>query len=379
MIVEPHKIKQQRARLLRNTNAMRLKYISLCFIFCAFHFSLLAQLGGTSTFSFLQLPVSARAAALGDNFITVRDGDLGLAAANPSILDSSVNNHAVLTYMPYVAGIDYGYFSIAHTIKGFGLFGQTATVDAGIKYINYGTFQQADFAGNLTGTFVANEYLYQIGYGQPLKDSTISMGVNFKGISSHLQQYSSTGFALDLSASYVSANKRLYIAAVIANIGSQLKEYTAGVYEPLPFNTTIGFAYKLAHAPFRFGITLDHLQKWNLTYLDPTDTETVNPLTDQAIPQNTVGNFADKIMRHVTPNLEVVLGKNFMLRFAYNYEMRKELELAARPSLVGISGGFVIKIYKFQLSYALAGYNPGSMQSTFTLGLALNDFYTRRN
>lgn len=358
---------------------MRFKYCLLICSLFTIHYSLIAQIGGTSTYNFLELPVSARSAALGDNFIAVKDGDLGLAATNPSILDTSLSNHAVLTYMPYFTGIDFGYFSIAHSIKGFGLFGQTATIDAAIKFVNYGTFQQADFAGNLTGTFVAEEYMYQIGYGQPLKDSTISMGVNFKGIDSHLQQYISTGLAIDLSASYVSANKLLYMAAVIQNIGSQIKEYTPGVYEPLPFNITYGIAYKLEHAPFRFGVTFDHLQKWDLTYLDPTDSETVNPLTDQPIVQNNFGTFMDKLMRHVTPNLEMVLSKNFMLRFAYNYEMRKELELDTRPSLVGLSGGFVMKIYKFQLSYALSGYNPGTMENTFTLGLALNDFYTRRN
>jgi hypothetical protein len=281
--------------------------------------------------------------------------------------------------MPYFAGIDYGYFAVAHTIKGFGLFGQTATLDASIKYIDYGTFTQADFAGNITGTFIASEYLFNVGYGQPLKDSTISMGVNFKGITSHLQQYYSSGFAIDLAGSYVSKNKRLYIGAVIQNIGSQLKEYTSGDYEAMPFNTTVGIAYKLAHAPFRFGATFDHLQKWDLTYLDPTDTATVNPLTQQAIPQNGTGTFADKLMRHVTPNLEVVLSKNFMLRFAYNYEMRKELELATRPGLVGFSAGFVMKIYKFQLSYAMSGYDLGNVINTFTMGLSLNDFYTRRS
>jgi hypothetical protein len=364
---------------IEKMNFMRSKYLILGLILLTFNFPLFSQIGGTSTFNFLELPVSARAAALGDNFVAVRDGDISLAASNPAVLDSTLSNHAVLSYIPYFAGIDYGYFAVAHTIKGFGLFGQTGTVEAAIKYVNYGTFQQADFAGNLTGTFTANEYLYNIGYGQPLKDSTVTMGVNFKGISSHLQQYSSNGFALDLAASYVSPNKRLYMGAVIQNIGSQIKEYTAGVYEPLPFNALFGLSYKLAHAPFRFGVTIDHLQKFDLTYLDPTDSATVNPLTQQAIPQNTVGDFADKLMRHVTPNLEIVLGKNFMLRIAYNYEMRKELELSNHPGMVGFSGGFGIKIYKFQLSYSMAGYDLGVVQSTFSMVLALNDFYTRRS
>jgi hypothetical protein len=184
--------------------------------------------------------------------------------------------------------------------------------------------------------------------------------------------------AIDLAGSYISPNKRFYMGMVIQNMGTQIEDYVVGNPEPLPFDIQFGLSEKLAHAPFRFGVTLDHLQKFDLTYIDPTDTQTVNPLTGQAVVKNNLGGFADKLMRHVIPNLEVVLGKNFMLRFAYNYEMRKELELSGRQGLVGFSGGFGIKIYKFQLSYAMSGYNLGGVISTFTMGLSLDDFYTRK-
>ncbi len=325
----------------------------------------------------MQLPVTARDAGLGGNFISVRDGDLGLAAQNPSFLDSTLNNHAVISYIPYFDGIDYGFFSFAHTIKNFGFLGQSGTFDASIKSINYGTFTQADDAGNILGQFTAGEYLFNIGYGQPVKDSTFSAGANLKGIYSHLQQYYSWGMALDLSGSYVSKNKRLFIGAVVQNMGTQIESYTPGDPEPLPFDVQLGVSYKLAHAPFRFGLTADHLQQYNLLYTDPVVTQTVNTLTGQTISPNKIGSFGDNIMRHLIPNMEVVLGKNFSLQFAYNYEMRKELELTSRPGLVGFSGGFGIKIYKFHLNYALAGYNLGGVISTFTMMLSLSDFYSR--
>ncbi len=356
---------------------MRLRY-SVSVIFFLFVTTAFSQIGGTSTYDFLELPISARAAALGGNFVTVHDGDLGLAMANPSFLDSTLNNHAIVSYVPFYDGIDYGYASVSHTIKGLGFLGQNGTFDAGIKYINYGVFTQADYEGNITGSFTAGEYMYNIGYGQPIKDTTISVGANLKGIYSHLAQYHSWGMAIDLAGSYISPNKRFYMGMVIQNMGTQIEDYVVGNPEPLPFDIQFGLSEKLAHAPFRFGVTLDHLQKFDLTYIDPTDTQTVNPLTGQAVVKNNLGGFADKLMRHVIPNLEVVLGKNFMLRFAYNYEMRKELELSGRQGLVGFSGGFGIKIYKFQLSYAMSGYNLGGVISTFTMGLSLDDFYTRK-
>jgi hypothetical protein len=357
---------------------MRLRYFTLLVFFVSSVSGAFAQIGGTSTYNFLELPVSARAVALGGTFISVRDGDLSLAAANPSFLDSTVNNHAIIGYVPFFAGINYDYFSIAHTINGFGFLGRSGTFDAGVKYINYGTFTQADFAGNITGQFTAAEYMYNIGYGQPIKDSTINVGANLKGIYSHEATYTSSGIGLDLSGSYISPNKRFFLGMVVQNIGTQLKDYTTGDPEPLPFDVQIGFAEKLAHAPFRFGVTAVHLQQWDLTYLDPTDTQTVNQLTGQAVPTNNFGSFADKVMRHLIPNLEVVLSKNFMLRFAYNYEMRKELELSSRQGLVGFSGGFGIRIYKFHLSYALSSYYLGSAISTFSMGLSLDDFYNRK-
>jgi hypothetical protein len=333
-----------------------------------------AQLGGTSTYDFLQLPVSSRAAALGGDFIAVRDGDLSLAAENPSFLDSSVSNHLTLSYIPFFAGINYGYAAFAHTFDSIGPLKNVGTIALSIKEIDYGTFQYADFGGNEGGTFTAGEYMFQAGYGRPLQDSTFSGGANLKVIYSHLYQYVSWGAALDIGGSYISHNRRFFMGFVIQNIGHQIKDYTPGDNEPLPFDVKFAFAKKLAHAPFRFGITAQHLQKWDLTYLDPADTATVNTLTGQAITHSGLKIFADKLMRHLVPNLEVVLGKNFSLRFAYNYELRQELELQAKRGLVGLSAGFGIKIYKFQINYALAEYNLAGSSNTFTIGIALDDF-----
>lgn len=367
-------------RLLRNSLFMRLRYLALSLLFLSSVSQGIAQtqLGGSSTYNFLELPVSARSAALGGNFITTRDGDLSLALENPSILDSSVNNKVVMSYMPYFAGINYGFFSYAHSIKAMGYDKAAGTFAVSVKYIDYGTFTQADDNGNITGTFWAGEYMANVGYGQAIKDSTFNAGVNAKVIYSHLQQYTSTGAALDMAGSYVSKNRRLFISVVVENMGSQITDYVPGNNEPLPFDVKVGIADKLAHAPFRFGVTLDHLEHWDITYIDPADTETVNPLTGQAVKTSSLGTFADKLMRHVTPNLELVLGPNFMIRVAYNYEVRKELESSVKQGLVGFSTGVGIRIYKFQLNYGLGWYYTTGPTSTLTLGLSLDQFYTRR-
>ncbi len=347
----------------------RRPFIFILLIFCAKFSS--AQIGGSSTYSFLQLPTSARAAALGGTYIGVRDGDLSLASGNPSFLDTSVNNHVAMSYTPMFAGVDYGYVTYARSFKNIGTF------DLGVKEIDYGTFTRADNTGNITGTFTAGEYMLNIGYGRSLKDSLFSAGVNLKTVYSALDQYYSWGEMVDLGVSYVSPNRQFFMGAVIQNVGKQLKDYVPGNTEPLPFDADFGVSYRFKHAPVRLNLVLQHMQTWDLTYVDPTDTQTVNTLTHEVIVKSGVSTFFDKLGRHVIGSFEFLIGKNFALRFGYNYELRKELSLTSRPSLDGMSAGFEMKIYRFHLSYAVSKYNLSAFTNTFTFIFDTSEFYSR--
>jgi len=328
-----------------------------------------AQIGGSSTYSFLELPVSARTAALGGTYIGVRDGDLGTAAANPSFLDTSVNNHVVMSYTPLFAGINYGYVAYAHSFANIGTF------DIGVKDIDYGTFTQADDAGNITGTFTAGEYLFNIGYGRSLKDSLFSVGANLKTVYSSLDQYTSVGELVDFGVSYVSPSRCFFLGAVIQNVGSEIKDYVPGNVEPVPLDADLGVSYKFKHAPFRINVVVTHLQSWTLTYTDPTDTQTVNQLTGQPITTSGASTFLNNLGRHLIGSAELLLGKNFAIRYGYNYEVRQELALTSAPSLAGMSAGFEMKIYKFHISYALAKYSVGAVSNTFTFTFDTSQFY----
>jgi len=344
----------------------RILLVPLILLVCAA--TSFSQIGGSSTYSFLELPVSARAAALGGTYIGVNDHDLGLAATNPSFLDSSDNRHFIMSYTPLFAGINYGYVAYAHSYANIGTF------DLGMKYINYGTFTQADDAGNITGTFSAGEYMMNLGYGRSLKDSILSAGANVKLVYSSLAQYYSVGAMVDIGVSYVSPSRLFYLGAVIQNVGGVIKNYTPGDPEPVPLDAHLGISYKLPHAPFRFNLVLQHLQIWNLTYADPTDTQTVNPLTQQPITNNSSNTFLNNLGRHCILSAELIASKNFAIRYGYNYEMRQELALTSKPSLDGMSIGFEMKIYKFHLSYALAKYSIGALSNSVTFIFDLAQF-----
>jgi hypothetical protein len=65
----------------------------------------------------LNLPTSARAAALGYNVLSISDNDISLVNTNPSLLNSEMHNILVLSFVDYFADINYGYATYAHSFS----------------------------------------------------------------------------------------------------------------------------------------------------------------------------------------------------------------------------------------------------------------------
>ena len=68
-----------------------------------FSFGASAQIGGVGTYEFLNLPVSARTAALGGNIMSVKDNDINASFQNPSLLNPSMDNSLSLSFINYFA------------------------------------------------------------------------------------------------------------------------------------------------------------------------------------------------------------------------------------------------------------------------------------
>lgn len=331
-----------------------------------------AQVGGGSTYKFLDLPVSARVGALGGSAIATKDDDINLTFQNPSLLDSSMSNKLTLSYINYFSDVNFGYV-------GFGKhFSKVGTFSAGMQFISYGKFTAADETGVITGDFKAGEYALNFGYARPI-DTLFSIGANLKTIYSDLAGYTSVGSALDLSSTYHNSKRQITAAIVVKNIGMQFKTYSGGDREPLPFEIQAGFSKKPRHVPFRFSVIGQHLQKWNLQYDDPLDPKlTVDPLTGEEIKQSKVKDIADNTMRHLVFGGEFLLTKNFHIRLGYNYQRRKELQVTGRPGMTGISFGLGLKISKFHLSYGRASYHLAGASNHFTLTTNLSDFVSKK-
>ena len=350
---------------------MRKLISALLFIFAPlFVFS--QQIGGSSTYEFLNLPVTARVAAFGGNLVPIWDNDQGLAASNPSLLNSGMSNKFTLNYVTYFSDINYGSANYSRSFDKLGNF------SVGFMTINYGDFIAADVTGEITGDFGANENSFYVAWSKPI-DSLFQFGVNLKGISSNLESYYSYGIAADVGVTYHSRDGLFTSSVLVKNIGTQMETYyTAGEYEPLPFEIEAGFSKKLNHAPFRFSIIFQHLESFDTTYDNPNDQDNViDPLTGEVIPENDFEKYSKMMFDHLIIAAEFLPSEHFFAIVAYNAQRRNEMTISAKSGTVGFSWGVGMKYDKFSFSYGRARYHLAGGSNHFTLTTNLSSFYRK--
>ncbi len=343
-----------------------MKKLLFAIFISAFSLQLSAQIGGTHTYDFLNLINSARVASFGGDVIAINDNDFNLSFHNPALLNPEMNQDMVLNYVNYFTDINYGYAAYATNIKDYGIF------SGGIQYINYGKFIAADEKGIVTGEFKAAEYAINLIYSRAI-DSSFRVGVNVKPIISTLEKYTSLGIAADFGVIYNKPRSLFSAALVVKNLGTQLKGYT-DEKETLPFNIQMGISQKLKHAPLRFSVTFDHLEKWDLTYDKPEDESNLDPLSGQETSESTIDKIADQLMRHILLGVEFSPVNNLYLRAGYNYRRRQEMLIESKTSTIGFSWGFGVKISKFHLSYGRATYHLAGASDHFSISTNLDSF-----
>lgn len=353
------------------------KFTTYLFVFL--HVSLLAQLGGFKSYSFLSLPGPARANALSGASIAIWDADVNLGYANPALLSPASAKQLSFNHVNFVSDLNYGNFAYAGQLKKYG------TMGIGLQYFSYGKFDGRDEYDVSTGTFKAADYSLNLSIAKPVnKDSTLSIGATLKTIYSHYESYSSVGNAIDVGLTYHD-KKQLVISLLAKNYGRMWKSYaTGGTTEALPFDLQIGLSKKVAKAPFRLIVQYDQLLKWDLTYTttvnqnssDPFGTQTTAK-TDKEIRNEKISKGLDRFGRHITLATEIILGKNFYLRVGYNFRKGKEMSLPDKRAVNGFSAGFGVKIIKFHLNYAYSKYALNGNSHTFGITTNLNYFHKK--
>ncbi len=342
------------------------KYTSFFIFFvCLFGYS---QTGGTNTLSFLNTSANARQTALGGKILTLL-GNVDQPKWNPATINLDLDRNISVNYTSYLADISIGSVSYAQRFSRY-----SQTFHSNITYVNYGTLIAADTEGNETGTFNASDIAISLGYSYQIPTTNIHVGGNLKFIHGAIANFSTNAFALDFGAIYYHSSKPYIFSLVLRNIGTQLTSFN-GEIEKLPFEIAIGGSYLLENVPIRGYVTIDNLQKWNISTSNPSNNsiDLDGNVTKEDI------SFIDNAFRHVIIGAELFPKRAINLRVGYNFRRSRELQLQNVRTFGGVSFGFGLRMNKVKLNYAYSQFHSASNVSTFGISIDLNKGRLLRN
>jgi len=259
---------------------------------------LIAQTGGDNIYEFLNLTHSGLVSSLGGTNVSLNSDNLNLAYHNPALLNTGMDKNLALNYVNFFAGVNYGLVMYSRTDSSIGNFA------AGLTYLNYGHLPKPTLPGLLQVPSPGQNIALSLIYSRMI-NSSFSVGINFKPILSHLEKYTSFGFSFDLGAGYISNSGLFSAGMAIKNAGLQVTPYEGEERQKLPFEINAGLTQKLSHAPFRFSLTIRHLEKFDLTY-EYKDSTSINNYFLSS-------EFLENIMRHAILGIEFIPHKNFYL------------------------------------------------------------------
>jgi hypothetical protein len=320
-----------------------------------FHSVLLAQIGGENSFNNLSRAYNARSLSLGNHFINIKDADVNLGVSNPSLLNTQMNNKWGFTQLFQGGGVQFGMLSMAKDWNKM-----NATYSTSLRYVNYGSMDETTITGEVIGKIHPMDFIISSGFGKSL-NKQFRIGGQANLLYSQYARYAALGATVDFGAFYENIEKNQSATVLVRNVGYQFVPFLGKDKTAPPAEILMSFSHKLKHAPIRFTYLAHHLNRWDITYTDPSIKGTVDPLTgDSILPKKS--NTFQKVMHHFTPQIEILLSKNLHLRFAYDYHRRNELVVENRPGLAGFSFGIGAYFKRFSLDYGFSGYSvAGSM------------------
>ena len=291
-----------------------------------------------SAYNFLRLPVSAHAAALGGDNITIIDDDQMLIFSNPALLASVSDKTISLSYMNYMAGTSMAGAAFNRVVK------EKASWAASAQYIGYGTMKQTGTDGTQLGEFSAKN-IAVAGYFSYMLSERIVGGITAKFVTSYIGNYSSIGMCVDLGLNYYDPDHDWSVSLVGKNLGGQLKAYD-DEYDPMPIDIQLGVSKRFAHTPFRVSATLVDLNHWNY-----------------------------KFTNHLVVGIDAALSESIWLGAGYNFRRANEMNIddadGGGTHGAGLSFGAGLNLQRFKLNIAYGKYHVSSTSLMLNVGYTL--------
>ena len=304
---------------------------------------------GTNVYPFLNIPVSARQAALGGDAVSVRDYDVSFTAVNPGLMNLEQDEMISLNYASYLSDSKYGTISYVKDLEE----GHLVSLNA--RYMDYGKMPRTDESAMIDGEFGAMDASIGLGYAYQFdEDWTIAGSASF--VSSRIDNYTSMAVVGNAGVTYHNRQSNETLALVFRNFGYQFKTYN-GLRENVAFRVDLGYTKILDEFPVALTITAHDLQKLNISQDYNNNGQEIS--------------WSRKITDHLSFGAELFPQQAFNIRFGYNVKRGNELAVLDQRSFSGLSAGFGIKISSFRFDYAHVRYHNSSNVNLFGLTLDL--------
>ena len=311
--------------------------LSLLFTIHCSLFTVSAQESETA-YNFLRLPVSAHAAALGGENISLNADDATLIFHNPALMNFVADKTINLNYMTYMEGAKA---ASASFVKGVG---ERASWGVTAQYLDYGKMKQTTYDNIEIGEFSAKDICIGGAFAYALTDM-ISGGITAKFITSSIADYHSMAVGVDIGLNYTDSVGDLSIAVAAKNLGGQVKAYD-DEFEKIPFDLQVGVTKRLTNSPFRFSATLSRLHDWDQGFI-----------------------------KHLALGADVLLSETIYLAAGYNFRRAHEMKITEGDGSsshgAGLSFGAGISLERFKLHIGYGKYHVSAYSLLFNASYTL--------
>ena len=278
-------------------------------------------------YNFLRLPVSAHAAALGGENITIIEDDPSLMFSNPALASSVSDKTVGLSYMNYMHGANYMGASYTKAL------GEKATLAGGVQYMNYGKMKEVDANNVQTGTFSANEIAIEGIFAYELARNLMG-GITAKFITSYIGNYNSMAVGVDLGGRRIIKKRQWSVSLVAKNLGGQIKAYEED-YGKMPIDVQVGVSKTFTALPVRLSATLVDLTHYDYRFIN-----------------------------HLNLGADILLSESIWVGGGYNFRRSDEMTVGksdyASAHGAGFSVGAGINLEQFKLNLAYSKYHAAS-------------------
>lgn len=289
-------------------------------------------------YNFLRLPVSAHAAALGGDNISIIEDDESMIFNNPALLSSVSDKTINLNYMNYMSGANTASASFNRIIK------ERASVAASAQFVDYGKMKETDENNIQTGEFSAKD-ISIAGYFSYMLTDRLAGGITAKFITSYIGDYNSIAMGVDLGLNYYDPEKEWSVSLVAKNLGGQMKAYD-DKYDRMPIDIQLGASKRFAHMPFRISATLV-----DLNHLDY------------------------KFINHLVAGVDIIISPTIWVGAGYNFRRANEMKITETDGEsshgAGLSFGAGINLERFKLNLAYGKYHVSSSSILINLAYSL--------